>query len=815
MAPDAFPDEADMSGAGKGAALRSASLRRLAAAALAVPLLLFLANAWWTWVGVRSEAQDRVERLTFSLEEQARRLLAVQETLLAGALARIDGMDWEEVGSSPAVNAFLATQNSLANSSAAVSVVRLDTGRFVAWSHPSPVQDIDVSFRDYVKAHRAGGPQTFIGEVVSTNPYGFLGFTISRRDAVANGMAVSLIEVKLLEDYFAAISPSRGDEMALVREDGMVLARSPALRDPIGARMTGPSMAAQIAGALQAPARGTSQIDGVERLYRARQVGSYPVYVVYGREAAAIAAGWRRAMLPFAALTLLASLALFWLARFAERLAEAQRKAEVESEAARMRAEASQQTAELNESLRLALDGAKVAPYERDLKTGNGHWRERIRDLFGVGPELERNTVADWLNIVHPDDRARLSAAFTAATRGDSQNIDYRVVLAGGAVRWIASRGEVQRDAEGRPVRAVGVCYDITQAKRVEEDLAREREQLQLGANLAGLGLGQVDYVAGRMTLDDAAAAIYALPARVPVASADVHARFHADDAAMVHAVRRKALSPEGKGSMALEHRIVLPDGSIRWVAVRKTITFEGEGEERRPVAALVAVRDISERREREERIRFLMREVSHRSKNMLALVQAVARQTVASSGDRFFERFSERIHSMASSQDLLVRNDWRGVGMEELARSQLAHFADAIGLRIHMGGPEVMLSAAAAQAIGMALHELATNAAKHGSLSSATGEVAIEWRLGWNAAGQPDFTLSWAESGGPPAASPERKGFGTVVMTRLVRSNLNADVELRYEPKGVTWRLTCLKRDVIDPDAQTAEFDFQQDKAS
>jgi PAS domain S-box-containing protein len=815
MALHASPDEADMGAARQRTALRSASLRRIAAAALAVPLLLFLASAWWTWEGVRNEARDRVERLTFSLEEQARRLLAVQETLLAGALARIDGMEWSEVAASPVVSSFLATQNALANSSAAVSIVRLDTGRFVAWSHPAPIQEIDVSFRDYVRAHQAGGPQTFIGEVVSTNPYGFLGFTISRRDSRANAMAVSLIEVKLLEDYFAAISPSPGDEIALVREDGVILARSPVLRNPIGARMPAPSMTAQIAGALQEPSRGISQIDGVERLYRARQVGSYPVYVVYGREAAAIGAGWRRAMLPFAALTLLASLALFWLARFAARLAEAQRKAEVESEAARLRAEASQQTAELNESLRLALDGARVAPYERDLKTGQGYWRERIRDLYGVGPEFERNTVADWFGIVHPDDRARLTEAFGAAMTGNSQNIDYRVVLPGGAVRWVASRGEVQHDAEGRPVRAVGVCYDITQAKQIEEELAREREQLQLGANLAGLGLGQLDYVTQTITLDEAAATIYRLPARIPLAAPDLHARFHPDDLPLVHALRVKAHSPDGDGKLAIEHRIVHPDGSIRWIAVRMTITFDGAGGERRPFSALVAVRDISERREREERIRFLMREVSHRSKNMLALVQAVARQTVATSGDSFFERFSERIHSMARSQDLLVRNDWRGVGMEELARSQLAHFADAIGQRIHISGPELMLSSAAAQAIGMALHELATNAAKHGSLSASAGEVAIEWRLGWNAAGQPDFELSWIESGGPPAAPPARKGFGTVVMTRLVRSNLNAEVELRYDPIGVKWRLKCLKRDVVDPDPETPDFDFEQERAS
>jgi PAS domain S-box-containing protein len=139
-------------------------------------------------------------------------------------------------------------------------------------------------------------------------------------------------------------------------------------------------------------------------------------------------------------------------------------------------------------------------------------------------------------------------------------------------------------------------------------------------------------------------------------------------------------------------------------------------------------IRDITERKRHEEQIGLLMREVNHRAKNMLAVVMAVARQTLASTPQEFISRFGERIKALAVSQDLLVKNEWRGVPIEELVRSQLAHFSDLIGTRIELHGPSLLISASAAQTIGMTLHELATNAGKYGALSNGDGQLQIEW---------------------------------------------------------------------------------------
>src|SRR5215831_1893384 len=143
----------------------------------------------------------------------------------------------------------------------------------------------------------------------------------------------------------------------------------------------------------------------------------------------------------------------------------------------------------------------------------------------------------------------------------------------------------------------------------------------------------------------------------------------------------------------------------------------------------------------------------------MLSIVQAIARQTAAGEPEDFVGRFTERLQALAANQDLLVRNEWQGVDVDDLVRAQLAHFADLVGSRIAVHGPKLHLNAAAAQAIGLALHELTTNAGKYGALSTNTGRVAIHWGTEGET-----LTMSWTERDGPPVSAPKRRGFGTVV---------------------------------------------------
>jgi two-component sensor histidine kinase len=181
------------------------------------------------------------------------------------------------------------------------------------------------------------------------------------------------------------------------------------------------------------------------------------------------------------------------------------------------------------------------------------------------------------------------------------------------------------------------------------------------------------------------------------------------------------------------------------------------------------------------------MRELNHRSKNLLSMVQSIANHTAASSPADFVKRFSQRIQALAASHDLLVHSDWLGVEIEDLIRAQLAHFADLIGDRITIEGPPLNVTPLAAQSIGMALHELATNAGKYGSLSNDQGSVTIEWRVDGE-----EFSIGWIEHDGPRVKPPKRRGFGSTIISDVAQTNIGGEVELNYDSGGVIWRLRC-----------------------
>ncbi len=213
-------------------------------------------------------------------------------------------------------------------------------------------------------------------------------------------------------------------------------------------------------------------------------------------------------------------------------------------------------------------------------------------------------------------------------------------------------------------------------------------------------------------------------------------------------------------------------------------------------------VRDITERKRHEEHAELLMREVNHRAKNMLAVVQSVARQTAATNPDDFIARFGHRIQALSASQDLLVQNKWKGVDMAALVQSQLAHFQDLIGARIELRGAPLSVSASAAQTIGMALHELSTNAGKYGALSNGEGRLEIGWGLERSEGAEQAFVMSWREQGGPPVKPPARRGFGSTVIQRIVSKSLDAEVDLDFAAEGLSWRLRCPAKEVVEGDA-------------
>jgi len=207
---------------------------------------------------------------------------------------------------------------------------------------------------------------------------------------------------------------------------------------------------------------------------------------------------------------------------------------------------------------------------------------------------------------------------------------------------------------------------------------------------------------------------------------------------------------------------------------------------------------DITERKTSENHIRQLMNEVNHRSKNLLSVVQSIARQTAAASPQDFVSGFSERVHALAASHDLLVKSQWQGVVITDLIRAQLGHFGDLVDRRIEISGPAVRLSAAAAQVIGMVVHELSTNASKYGALSNPDGSVQIGWQIAKTGV-EDRMSIRWAESGGPKVTVPKTCGFGTTVVKSMAEMSLDGHVELDFSPTGLMWSLSCPADKALD----------------
>jgi PAS domain S-box-containing protein len=399
--------------------------------------------------------------------------------------------------------------------------------------------------------------------------------------------------------------------------------------------------------------------------------------------------------------------------------------------------------------------------------------------------ELLAQTVLD---ITHPDDRDRDRELGRRLVAGESHafDVEKRYIRKDGNIVWARTTVNVVRDGFGRPLRNIAVIQDLNARMRAERDLEASKDRLQFALDAALLGWWQYDPLHRVVSGDERFKEIFDVGAD-PTPIEEIMRRVHRDYAEIGWAALEAALDPVDAKRSATEFPLRRRDGGFRWVEVCGLAYFEGTGRERRAVAMVGIARDITERKEREARERLLSREVNHRAKNMLSVVNVIARQTAATSPDDFVERFSERIQALSANQDLLVRNEWEGVGIEDLVRAQLSYFHDLIGSRIIVDGSKLRLNAASAQAIGLALHELATNAGKYGALSADRGRVDICWRVE-----DDTFTMSWSECDGPPVSRPARPGFGTVVVEAMVAYSVDGAVDLDYAPSGLSWRLAC-----------------------
>jgi PAS domain S-box-containing protein len=458
--------------------------------------------------------------------------------------------------------------------------------------------------------------------------------------------------------------------------------------------------------------------------------------------------------------------------------------------------------------LQLALDGAELGAFSADLATGRLECDARAALIHGHN--AHPISIRESRRFVHPQDRIHIDAALAEALRtGGIWNAEYRVTPPGGHLhagetRWVAVEGSIVRDTRGAAVGLLGVARDITDRKRAELSLADRNRQLELAAKAALVGsfaidvdTARKDITSSRMQVSPGFCAIYGLPEETAeISVGDWRSQVHPDDLPQFLEHRYQAFAQLRREHHA-EFRIVRPCGTIRWIETRSYIEYDQAGHARRLVGVNI---DVTERKRAEEARTVLNAELDHRVKNALATVWAVASHTREGSRsvDGFLAALEGRLRSMATTHELLSSCRWQGLPLTELVRRELAPYATRNNTEIN--GPGILLKPAAGQALAMVLHELATNAAKYGALSTKEGRVSIRWDRHVNGNPRSHLVLEWQEIGGPRVVAPSAPSYGTSTIRDLIPYELGGTVDLVLAPEGVRCRLElpadCLSND-------------------
>lgn len=320
------------------------------------------------------------------------------------------------------------------------------------------------------------------------------------------------------------------------------------------------------------------------------------------------------------------------------------------------------------------------------------------------------------------------------------------------------------------------------------EELQEANARLQLVIDVAGVGTWERDFKNNVVRWSDRCFELlgYA-PGEVTPSDETWLRHIHAEDR---ERVRLSFTQSAAEGGPFQEiYRSLAKDGTIIWCEARAHHERDAEGAPQRAIGVIV---DITQHKAAEERQRLMVQELHHRVKNSLATVQAIASLTSRASTDvkSFYAAFSSRIESLSRTHTLLVTHNWARIRITDLLAAELSSFQDREEKRVVYSGPGIHLPSDTALSLGLVFHELTTNAVKYGSLSTPGGRLDVRWTLE-NSEDAARLELEWIESGGPPVAEPQRRGFGTTLLRKIFAAQAGARLEMSYEPKGFEFRLS------------------------
>jgi PAS domain S-box-containing protein len=454
------------------------------------------------------------------------------------------------------------------------------------------------------------------------------------------------------------------------------------------------------------------------------------------------------------------------------------------------RKQAEEKLQKSEQALRELLGALPAAIYVTDAAGRITYCNRSAVDLWGTRPKLAEDRWCDLAQFYHTD-----------GTPVAPEDCPMEIALKqGGVVRGqevILERHDGTRvpiipyptplhDGTGAIVGAVNMTVDISERKKAELALAERNVQLALAGKAGLVGSYAYDANTEWMQVSEGYVAIQGLPeGTTEIARSRWLANVHPEDRIRMEALRHQSFR-QRRPEQSLEYRIVR-GGEVRWIESRSFISYGIDGRPQRVIGVNI---DVTERKRAEEHQRVLVAELDHRVKNVLATVSAVAAHTLdaSSSMAHFVAALDGRLRSMASTHELLSDRQWRGMPLAELLQRELAPYARSDNTEIC--GPDVMLTVEAGQGVAMVLHELVTNAAKHGALSTRKGRVSVRWYQPLNGRVPDQLVIEWQETGGPSVKAPSKSGYGTGVIEDLLPYEFGGTVDLAFASGGVRCRL-------------------------